>query len=565
MDYIFDAFSAWNSFGLFLIAFVFTAIGGGITAYCLYWLIKAKTIKGRVKGIMVTGIRKSQNSEKEQQDWKQSKRKEPEKSWSEDLKDGMKKEPVATTFGTLIALLFVLMPLAFAGFGAYKGYQYYDLKASGEYVKAKVIRNDSSYDSESGTTYKAVLSFTDHAGRRQEVKDSISYGNSPSFSTGTIIGVYYNPDDPQDFVIDDFWHNMAISLAFMGFGFLFIGIIVLVAIFGKKGNKKTYKSGKKRKERYAQETYYPVYEYRAPNGETIEQISSVGSNGFLGALPGETVKLKMMPRPPYTAKKFSPAFLMFGLIFLIPGLFAGTQAIKTFEFNLFTILIPLAILAIIAVKILGAISRIPPDARKEIGDFIKGRMRGDPLPDGEKFKITSSSNKKGPKRFLEKDEIEIRLKSQAKVQRIIGYVTITLAIGAFIGAYYASEHMKSYMKDGLATRGEVVNIESRYDSSLDSSGYTYYAVVEFTDQDGQIIKFTDSVGSSHPMQNRGDQVDVIYLPNNPQKAIIDRGVMNWALSGGIALFACLLLYSSFYSFRYANKYSGNISRYRKRV
>lgn len=565
MDFVFDGFNAFHSFGFLLMASVFTLIGGGIVGYYLYWMLKARTVKGKIKGIMVSGGRKPTS----ERDWKQEEKtpEEPEKSFTEEISDGLSKEPVATSFGCVFIAMFIGLPLIFVGIGGYMGYKYFDLKASGIYAEAKVIRNDSSYDSDSGTTYKAVLGFRDQNGRYYEVKDTISYGSSPSFPTGHQIGVYYNSDDPENFVIDDFWHNMAIAIAFSGFGLAFIGIFALAALFGGKANSNSKKSSygsKTMKTSYNGENYYPVYEFRAPDGRIIEQISTAGRNGFLGKLPGESITLKVMPHPPYTAKKFSFGFLIFGMIFLAPGLYIGSLAIKNFEFNIFTILIPLAFMAFIAVKIMKALSKIPQKDKLEIMDFIKTKMKGGEVPEDHKFKITSSDNS-GPKRLLEGSEIKERMKSQAKIQRITAYIMLLIAIGTSIGAYFAGEHMQKYVMEGLSAKGEVIRIESRYDSSSEGSGYTYYSVVEFKEQNGSEIKFQDSVGASTPMHERGELVDVLYLPENPQKAIIDRAIWNWTLSAALLAVSLLLLYSAFYSFRWANKYGGNSMRYRKRV
>ncbi|MDH5723134.1 MAG: DUF3592 domain-containing protein [Alphaproteobacteria bacterium] len=324
------------------------------------------------------------------------------------------------------------------------------------------------------------------------------------------------------------------------------------------------KGHKSKKQSDNGESYYPVYSFRAPNGEMIEQVSSAGNNSLFGKIPGESVILKVLPYPPYRAKKFSLGFLVLGLVFLAPGLYIGSLAIKDLEFNFFTLLIPLGFAGIIAFKISKFISNIPLEERKKGMKFLKAQMSGKGMPEDYKFKITSSDNS-GPKRLLDNDEIKMRLKSQAKAQRIVGYITILIAIGTCVGAYFAGEHMQKYMNEGVSIKGEVVDIESRYDSSSEGSGYTYYAVVEFADHEGHPVRFRDSVGASTPMHKRGDIVDVIYLPDNPQKAIIDRGIMNWALSGGLWAVSVFMLYLTFSSFRWTNKYGERGMRYKKRV
>lgn len=52
-DLLFDALSAWSQMGLFLMAFVFLLIGGGMIGYEVYWRLKARVIRGRIIGVRI--------------------------------------------------------------------------------------------------------------------------------------------------------------------------------------------------------------------------------------------------------------------------------------------------------------------------------------------------------------------------------------------------------------------------------------------------------------------------------------------------------------------------------
>jgi hypothetical protein len=54
----------------------------------------------------------------------------------------------------------------------------------------------------------------------------------------------------------------------------------------------------------------------------------------------------------------------------------------------------------------------------------------------------------------------------------------------------------------------------------------------------------DAIGSSHPIDKRGETVRVIYEPADLDRAIIDRGIWNWAIPGGSGLFGALILVAS---------------------
>ena len=82
----------------------------------------------------------------------------------------------------------------------------------------------------------------------------------------------------------------------------------------------------------------------------------------------------------------------------------------------------------------------------------------------------------------------------------------------------------------------------------------YYAIVGFIDGNGRSVEFEDSVGASSPMYKRGDAVGVIYYPDEPKDAIIDRGIFNWSLSGGLAVGAFLTLLMAFHNFRVSRRF-----------
>ncbi|MGN7438826.1 MAG: DUF3592 domain-containing protein [Alcanivorax sp.] len=535
-DLVFNAMSAWNSIGLIIMALVFLLIGGGMTGYELYWRLKAKRIKGRIAELRFKKGSKSTS---------RSSSSRSSGNYTYNDKGGTQKS------GGVAIFFFIIFPLIFSSIGAYMGYSYISLTKTGEYADATVIRNDSSYDSDSGTTYKAVLSFVDRNGKHWEVKDSISYGGSPSFKTGSKVGVYYRADNPKKFVIDDFWHNMVISIAFMAFGFVFISIVCFAFFFkgnvgGKTDNKVS--GGKPKKESFMNDMYYAVYEYRTPSGETMQQVSGSGSSNLLGKLPGKKITLMVFPENPDKVRRPSNALLIFGLIFLLPGLFIANVAVTTFEFSFMTVAIILAIIGFITFKIKGVMSGIPA------GELKKG---------WEEFKkegvtITSSGGGENAK-ALDQADIAKRVKYHARNTMISGYIMLVIALCLSGGAYYTGLDMVKMTQNGLSAQGEVVGIESR----RSDDGYTYHSVISFTDMSGVRVKFRDSVGSSHALHKRGDMIDVLYLEEDPQDAIVDRGIYNWGLSGGLAIAAILLLWLGVHSLAIARIHGG--PGYRSRV
>ncbi len=556
-DLIFDAMQGWNQFGMFLMAFLFTAIGGFIVGYEVRWRMKGKLVRARIKALKVSGGSiKATNLEVNvdtDDTQKSALRRKLEERHAQRIEEDKENEAAGGkplgVGGVIFIGLFALVPLIFVGFGIYSANKYYTLKSTGDFAQATVIRNDSSYDSDSGTTYKAVLRFVDSSGITREVKDNISYGNSPSYEVGTNIGVYYDPQNYKFFIIDDFWHYMAIGLAFGGFGGVFLLLFAAGVFFN---NRKSEVKETEEKHSIMNEIYYPVYEFKNARGDLVEHSSKNGSNSFLSSVPGSYTRILIDPNNPEKVKLPSMAIIIFGLVFLLPGLFIGGLALQQ-ELNYMTFVIPVIFLGYIGFKIMRFVRKIPKKEWNEgLADLKKNGIT-----------VTSSSGNYKSARLLEPHEVKIRIRKHTGYMRIWGVFLLLISAGLGTGSYFSGLSMIDMVRNGVKAKGEVVDIESRYSSSSDSSGYTYYAVVEFKDMSNATHRFRDSVGSSSSLYKRGDDVDVIYMPEDKSDAIIDRGLMNWGLSGGLAIACILMLLIAGKCFILVRKYGA--TKYRGRV
>lgn len=304
-------------------------------------------------------------------------------------------------------------------------------------------------------------------------------------------------------------------------------------------------SNKDNKKKYVGELYYSVFEYSALNGEVKEHQSDMGSNGLLNRLPGKKVRLMVFAGNPEKVRRPSMVLPIFGLVFLLPGLFIGHMAVTTFEPTFMFFVFIVAAIGFISYKIWNFVKDIPREDLKEGWRSLRE----------SKPNIKSSTRKgQGKGRVLDTEEILTRIKSQCNNVKIAGVVLIVMACGLSGGVFYAGSDMAERMQSGVRVNAQVVRIKSEYSSSSDSSGYTYYAVVKFVDYNGHSVEFEDSVGASSPMFKSGDGVDVIYDPNKPKDAIIDRGVFNWSLSFGLAVGALLSLWLGVYNLRLYGRY-----------
>ncbi len=542
-DLVFDAMQAWNQIGLVIMACVFLLIGGAILADSMYWRIKGVRTKGRIVALKV-----KRDSIRARKRLKHSKsiNNDPGTIPNESVgKKEQKKLPL------IFFLMFGLFPMVFMVIGLWTGYKYFDLTQNGKLAHAVVVDNESSYDSDSGTSYTAILSFTDDRGYSWKVKDNISSGGNPSYETGTKLDIYYDPRDPRRFVIDSFWHNMVLPIVFIAFSSLFMGLALFIYKVNQRENSShTYKDNNKGKKNYAGEMYYPVYEYKSPHGERMEYVGTMGSNMVLGQLPGKRVTLLVMPDNPAKVRKLGYIGIFFGIVFLLPGIFIAYVAFSSFKATLGAIFMIMAIAGFITFKIIRAINKIPEDIREKGWDMLKSGKIVDEL---SKIEYNSPQSNDGDKKgyILSSQEIRERVKYWRKYYRVFAYVSIIISLGLFTGAYYAGNSMIELLQNGVRTQGKVVDINSRYSSSgsNNSSSYTYHAVVEFTNSNGNKVKFEDSVGVSTPIFDRGDDVTVLYDPNKTSGAIIDRGLLNWGLSAGLLLAALFMLWVALHTFR----------------
>ena len=119
-----------------------------------------------------------------------------------------------------------------------------------------------------------------------------------------------------------------------------------------------------------------------------------------------------------------------------------------------------------------------------------------------------------------------------KTIAIIKYVFLLVGIGMLAGALSWYQNTQSFVAQALKAEGTVV--ELLRSSSSDST--TYRPVVHFSNQNGEQIEFTSSAGSNPPSYSKGEKVEVLYLPTEPQNAKINGFFSLWGgplIIGGI--------------------------------
>ncbi len=88
---------------------------------------------------------------------------------------------------------------------------------------------------------------------------------------------------------------------------------------------------------------------------------------------------------------------------------------------------------------------------------------------------------------------------------------------------------KSFVRNAWRTRGVYVGAQAQ--SSLTTSGAaSHYRQVEFSANDGQIVRFSGRVGAVYGQSSVGQPVDVLYDPANPPNAHINTFAELWLVS-----------------------------------
>jgi hypothetical protein len=116
--------------------------------------------------------------------------------------------------------------------------------------------------------------------------------------------------------------------------------------------------------------------------------------------------------------------------------------------------------------------------------------------------------------------------------RIIAPLFLAIGLGACSFAAYLYTNTREFVAKGEHARAVVVAL--RHSSS---SGYS--PVVDFKTAAGTKVEFIGRNGSSPPSFDKGEQIEVIYRPENPSSAKINTFMELWAAPLFLTLFGTI--------------------------
>ena len=458
-----------------------------------------RRVSGRIVGVRVSGVRKL-SSEKSVESESEVKDAIAAKKPQESFADSFRKDPKGVFPGTVIALLIICVPLSFVVFGGWQSYDVIQLRLKGVLAPAQIVGIDKRYDE--SATYAPILAFSDFKGKQWKLVDRL-HSVRNKFKRGDRINVYYDRQDPQRFIMDDLLRYMFFNLVFISIPF----ILYLFLVYSSHHKQKT--AGRK-KEKYTQEVYRPVFEFENLQGETVQAESDSASSWISGKIPGSGVRLLVNDNEPDTVRQPGRIGLIFGLIFATPGLLLTYGAVSRFELNIYSVLLGLAILGYLAFKLSKIIKpRSECESKKE----FRARMKKE------------RTKKQQAGRTLTDGEIRERVRYQDRNALLWSPLKALIAIGLIAGGWHLYLVLQGFNGRALSVQGNVVGLHSRQVSASDAT-IMYYPVVGFIAEGGEAVRFTDKFGTSTPLYQSGETVKVLYDPEQSDKAMIDRGLFN---------------------------------------
>ncbi len=129
------------------------------------------------------------------------------------------------------------------------------------------------------------------------------------------------------------------------------------------------------------------------------------------------------------------------------------------------------------------------------------------------------------------------LSSTRSKSRRSGVIFVVLGLGAFALTCWQARALWA-LGHGVRTSGIVVELN---EAATGQSGDTFlFPVVQYTGQDGSVVRFHDRTGARPSPFKVGDPVLVRYVAGKPTTASIDRGLGNWEPLGALAIMGVML-------------------------
>jgi hypothetical protein len=262
--------------------------------------------------------------------------------------------------------------------------------------------------------------------------------------------------------------------------------------------------------------FYPVYRYQLPDGTVYDSTSDIGSAAFKGKETGRMVPLMVLPDQPAAARATNNwAFGAVGAFLALAGLLLIFLAVVQYPVTQMTWMLGVALFCYSGMKLQSIL--IPKGQRLTLAAWKMAmkqkhdaEMQGLPLIRIEEM-LAADSGKK-------------IIAQQILARRVAGPLMFGCGMLLLVAGVQFSNGLENMLSRGISAQGQVVEMAGAEAGDSD----IVYPVVVFTDSQGRSIRFYDRKGQEQSEISVGDAVEVLYVPDDPEKtAMIDRGMMNY--------------------------------------
>jgi hypothetical protein len=283
--------------------------------------------------------------------------------------------------------------------------------------------------------------------------------------------------------------------------------------------------------------YAPVYRYTAPGGQTREAQSDVSSGTIAGKETGRVVPLLVSPHNPARAtqrglRTVDSIFSALGAVMVLVGVWLGHTAITAYPVTPMTWIMAVCMLIFLGWHLRRSV--IPRGKRPSIAEWRKQRNLGDDA----RVDLTRVTPIEEIVSGADMHRLAARQSRQSRMLAPVVAIMAVIFIGVAINQGAAIARLEA---NGLRADGQVVSLRSETGSG--GRGSSYHPIVQYRTEQNAQVEFKDAIGSDPPRYRIGDKVTVLYLVDDPNAAIIDRGALwNWAIPALLLVAAGLLMW-----------------------
>ncbi len=274
-----------------------------------------------------------------------------------------------------------------------------------------------------------------------------------------------------------------------------------------------------------------VYRYLSPAGATIEATSLEGSSSTRGRETGRLVSLWVLPAKPHEVQEAgSHVFTVVGVVLLGAGVvlfWVGARAWRTGPMTWLMAGIFLLHLLLRLRRIGSARDKtLPASGWRRLDALRNGGATADAPPPQRVEELTAS-----PEFRARQARQRAQLSRVAPLLMLAGLAVLALGV-------YQSRMLLKLEASGTRTAGRVTGLSPSQGSN---GAITYYPLVCYVGAGGQTVVFRDPSGTNPSLYRVGQAVTVLYSPDQPARAVIDRGIWNWLPSALLYLFGAAVL------------------------